>query len=840
MYHLKSDGGTEFKNRKLQSILESIGCDYSYSAPYTPQHNGRSERLNRTLLSLARTLIQDSSLNKGIWGEAVNFAAHLLNCLKFNKLRNKTPFEIITGHKPYLGRVLRFGTRCYFYDRTPNKDKLDRRAIPGAVVGIDEDGLSYRVLELGTTRIHRIRDLVVRNPTVLYDHENQLPPEPTNKSQLNDSSKGATNAEGEEEPSPPSEAEQSSDAAEQYSNEAEQSIAGSSGLDGERNVDADLGLLPGDDPSESKLTGEPSPRRKKAPAGRRDIEPASHSHRLRDRSKLKRPDYFIAGLAQPAPTNSMHNNPNFNVGSEEDEPITYKDVKNSRYRKQWETAMQEEMDSIRQHAVWVLVKPPRGRKILGCRWIFSRKRGPDGRVLRYKARIVLKGYAQRPGIDFKDLYSPVARFETIKCILALSAKEHLTVYQFDVKTAFLSADIDTELFMHQPEGFDDGTGRVCALKKALYGTKQAPRAFNQKINNTLLGMKLVSLVQSQADPCVYFSKPPHRLIVAIYVDDGIVTASDEKLVRDFIAELGKTFELTSRPIEYFLGLHVLVSPDKSRIHIHQAKYIDELLHRFGMSECKPSAIPIDVASKDAAEGEVDLSLPYREVVGGLMYACIATRADCSYAVSFLSRYLDKPTRQLWNVAMKVLRYLKATRTHGLSYTDSGTNEVEAFSDADFAGCTASRRSTSGCFIRFGGGAISWSSRRQPIVTLSSLESELVAATDTAKECIWVVRLLKEAGYDVKPKLLVDNTAAIRLVEVTKYFKRCKHIHTRYFFVREKVQSGEFSIQHCPTEENLADILTKVLAKPRFQKLRTLLGIVNGPDITSPPSGVSGN
>ena len=241
----------------------------------------------------------------------------------------------------------------------------------------------------------------------------------------------------------------------------------------------------------------------------------------------------------------------------------------------------------------------------------------------------------------------------------------------------------------------------------------------------------------------------------------MVGGSDEKLVQDFIKELVETFELTSKPLEYFLGVTMNVSKDRRRIHIHQATYITEILERFGMSDCKPSVIPIDATSKNAFDGEIDLSLDYRQAIGSLMYCMLATRADISYACGFLSRYLDKPTKHLWSTAMKVFRYLKATKYYGPVFKDLGSNELLGYADADYAGCNNSRRSTSGSFIQFGSSVLHYQSRRQSAVTLSTLESELVSACETAKSCIWLARLLREAGYQVTPKLLIDNAACVR-------------------------------------------------------------------------------
>lgn len=210
-----------------------------------------------------------------------------------------------------------------------------------------------------------------------------------------------------------------------------------------------------------------------------------------------------------------------------------------------------------------------------------------------------------------------------------------------------------------------------------------------------------------------------------------------------------------------------------------------------------------------------------------MYASLATRADISYSVGFLSRYLDKPTKHLWSTAQKVFRYLSATKFYGPVFTDTGSNDLIAYSDADFAGCMDSRRSTSGSFIQFGGGVLQWQSRRQSAVTLSTLESELVAACETAKTSIWLARLLREAGYQVTPKLLVDNSACISFIQNRLISSRTKHVEVKYYFLREKVESGEFLVKHVASEENIADLFTKSLPKLRFQKLRSLAGIIDG-------------
>ena len=359
------------------------------------------------------------------------------------------------------------------------------------------------------------------------------------------------------------------------------------------------------------------------------------------------------------------------------------------------------------------------------------------------------------------------------------------------------------------------------MRKALHGLKQSPRAFNQNIEATL---KSMNLTQSCADTNIYFSETGARLIVGIYVDDGLIAGSDEQLVRDFLEELGKSFEFTSKPLSCFLGLQFEISPRDGSVFIHQAKYIDELLERFQMQDCNPVATPIDNSCQSDLEAEIQPDLPYREIVGGLMYLTIATRFDISFAVGFLSRYLEKPTKPLWAVTMRVLRYLKGTRHLGLRYNSDGSGELECFSDADYAGDTQTRRSTTGQLIRFNGAALLWASTRQQSITLSSMEAELVAGSETTRSSVCISFLLKELNYELVPKLLIDNQAVIKLVHNPQSHKRSKHIEVRHYYIREKFQRGLIDIQHVPSAEQLADIFTKPLVKPIFVNLRMLAGI----------------
>ena len=817
IYHLHSDGAGEFNSDELHKHLESVGCDYSTSAPRIPQHNGEVERFHRTLLNLARVLIADSGLEKAIWVEAISFAAFVLNRIRVIKSIGKTPYEIITGDKPYLGRILRFGTRCYYLDRRTQTDKLDNRGIPGIIVGMDEDGLTYKVFDPETEKVIRIKEVTVAKESPLRNKENEYPPAPSLEKEA-DATKAAQDRKRKKDSSSKKQDGQNSTDPDD-----------SSGVD---DTEANFGG-PTDNRPDRRPGAVTTATSRRSEKGWADRSAEREKRKYTDREKTRVIELDQAkntsNVYEAACYNIAHENNNINVNSHIKIPTNLKEVRQSKDRAAWEAALLEEMNAMERHRVYDLVNLPPGRRAIGCRFVFAIKTDKDGNVSKYKARLVLLGYQQRPGIDYKELFSPVARFETIRSVLAIAAKEQLFLHQLDVKSAFLAAEIEEELYMKQPEGFDDGSGRVWRLKRALYGSVQAPRAFNQKMNRTLLDMKTVKLRQSSADPCLYFSEAPRRLVVLVFVDDAMVGGVDENIVKDFIFELGKTFELTSRPLDYFLGLHINISKDRRRIHVHQAKYITELLERFGMTQCKPSSTPIDNTSKSAFEGKVDEGLKFREAVGGLMYASTASRGDIQFATSFLSRYLDKPTRHLWTVVLKVFRYLSATKFFGPVYTSWGPNTLDAFTDADFAGCKSTFRSTSGSLISFGGGPLFWMAKKQGTTALNTLESELFAACETAKACIWLARLLREAGYNVKPTLLIDNSACISLIRNAQITSRSRHVQVRFCFVHEKVESGEFVIRQCASEDNAADLFTKPLDKNRFQKLRTLAGFVNDED-----------
>ncbi|CAB0020139.1 unnamed protein product [Nesidiocoris tenuis] len=380
---------------------------------------------------------------------------------------------------------------------------------------------------------------------------------------------------------------------------------------------------------------------------------------LRNRSTFKKPLRF-EDLVMEAITGM----------NEYKEPQTYYQAVNSQNRTEWEEAMKSEMDSLAANKTWIMAKLPPGKKALRCRWVFRVKTNPDGSVDRYKARLVIKGFSQKKGIDYEETFSPVAKTGTIRCLLSVAANEDMVLGQFDVSTAFLYGDLEEEIFMVQPEGFEDGTNRVCHLKKSLYGLKQAPRCWNKRVVDYL---KKIGFKASDADPCLFIRQNgTEKVLIALYVDDGLIAASSTKLKDEFLEEMRREFKITTKAASYFLGVEIV--QEDGKITVNQAAYVRNILQKFGMENCKPVSTPMvkedkaaDQKTKDTGVPEEGPKFPYRQAVGALMYLMVSTRPDIAFSVGVVSRSLENPTESDIVKVKRIFRYLRGT-------ADSPTSE----------------------------------------------------------------------------------------------------------------------------------------------------------------------
>ena len=411
------------------------------------------------------------------------------------------------------------------------------------------------------------------------------------------------------------------------------------------------------------------------------------------------------------------------------DPITFAEAVKS---EKWRKVMDEEIQAIEKNDTWELTVLPSGGKTIGVKWVFKKKFNENGEVDKYKARLVAKGYCQQDGIDYAEIFAPVARLNTIRIVISLAAQKAWVIYQLDVKSAFLHGEITEEVFVEQPPEYDQKghESKVYRLKKELYGLKQVPRAWYSRIETYF--------IKEGFTKCPYehtlFIKTADGgkiLIVCLYVDDLIFTGNDEVMFEQFKKSMKIEFDMTDLGImKYFLGIEVLQKADG--IFITQRKYAQEILERFNMDQCNSvhnPVVPSFKLTKDEEGVEVDTTV-YKQMVGSLMYLT-ATRPDLMFIVSLISRYMERPTESHLLAAKRALRYIKGTVILGLFYKKGGSEELVGYTDSDYAGDQDDRKSTSGYVFLMSSGAISWSSKKQPVVTLSTNEAEFIAAASSA-------------------------------------------------------------------------------------------------------------
>lgn len=338
---------------------------------------------------------------------------------------------------------------------------------------------------------------------------------------------------------------------------------------------------------------------------------------------------------------------------------------------------------------------------------------------------------------------------------------------------------------------------------------------------------------SEFDPCVFIRKNNKKeveAIVAIFVDDGIITAKKEHIVTEILSSLKKEFQITSGDLDSFLGMKVQHLKDGS-IFINQEGYIRRILKRFQLENCNPVSTPCDIhqpmslddyPSNDKPK-EVT-SVPYREAVGSLMYLVVATRPDLAYAVHIVSQYLEHPYQNHWNAVKRIFKYLKGTQDLGILYQVNG-EDIIGYSDADFANDKETRKSVSGYVFTYANGAISWSARKQQTVSLSTTEAEYIASCEATKEATWLKGLLQDlTGRRDGITIRMDNQSAIKLIKNPVIHKRTKHIDVRYHYVRQKLEDQTIKVEHVPGSEQLADVFTKGLPKEKHEMCCQHIGL----------------
>jgi hypothetical protein len=483
----------------------------------------------------------------------------------------------------------------------------------------------------------------------------------------------------------------------------------------------------------------------------------------------------------------------------------------------WEEAIASEIASLEANGTWQRVTLPPNKTPIPTKWVLKVKTDGTNKLERCKARLVAKGYRQQEGIDYTEVYAPVGHYTTLRALLAKVAATNMELHLLDFKTAFLNGVLEEEVYIQPPPGpfnLNVGPGQALKLDKAIYGLKQAPRTWHQRLDQELTKL---GLTESIADPGLYIDSSL-GIYVLVYVDDLLIAAPTESAVKAIKDKLLAAFPARDLgEAQLFLGISITRNRAQKTIKLHQSKGIGQLLDNYGLSSANPKAIPMSTGLQlTVGEGdplEAEQAANYRSLVGTLLYLSNCTRPDIAYSASSLARYMAQPTTAHWAAAKGVARYIAGSADAGLVFSGSSSLELEGYCDADYAGDPDTRRSTTGYVFLAGGAAISWTSKRQPIVTASTTEAEYVAAAAAVKEALWLNKLKGDLQLGSNPPLInADNQSALKLLRNPVASQRSKHIDVAYKFARERVNRGEVLFKYISTNAMVADCLTKAVSR----------------------------
>ncbi|KAK8931024.1 hypothetical protein KSP39_PZI016079 [Platanthera zijinensis] len=787
---LRTDNGREYMSQSMSSFLSDKGIIHQTSCPDTPQQNGVAERKNRHLLEVTRAILHHKQVPKHFWGDAVLTAAYLINHLPTHILQGETPYHIL--YPDHSGPPLSFkvfGCVCYVRDARPSVSKLDPRSLKCIFLGYSRTTKGYRCY---SPELHKY---IISSDVVFLESDSYR----TTSSPLPTSSPDFS-LDDMLVPHPDSALVSPTDMlcplwGQVYSRRTSGRTEippsqPTSIIDGTTSV-------PQIAPAHEDLTQTEVPAALPLASPERPI-----ALRKGSRTCQNRPLYVSSYQGLSASHTALHL-----TLAQYTIPSTVGDAKT---HPGWMAAMHEELTALQLNNTWELVSLPPGKRAIGCKWIYSVKANADGSLARLKARLVAKGYAQTYGVDYEETFAPVAKMSSIRIVISLAATHRWPLHQLDIKNAFLHGSLEEEVYMEQPPGFvaEGERNKVCRLLASLYGLKQSPRQWFARFRSVVTKFGLTKSIKDSS--LFYRNSSAGTVLLIVYVDDIVITGSDPKGITDLKAFLHSNFQTKDLgSLRYFLGIEVTDHDDS--IFVSQRKYALDLLSDLGMSDCRSMDSPLEPGEKSLHAESKSFESPekYRRVVGKLNYLTM-TRPDIACAVSKVSQFMATPTISQWDSVLRIVRYIKKDPGLGISYKNHGHSNIEAYCDSDWAGCLATRKSTTGFTIFMGGNLVSWKSKKQTTVARSSAEAEYRAMSHTVAEIMWIRQTLCEIRYPVHdPSLLwCDNQAAIQIATNPVFHERTKHIEVDCHFVREKYEEGLISLSHVKTGDQVADILTK--------------------------------
>ena len=866
---IRTDGGGEFINNAADLFLRQRGISRQMSTAYTSSQNGVAERINRTLMDAVRSMLHHANLSDYFWPLAVQAAVYVRNCCPTTAVQAMTPHQAWSGRRPDIRQLRVFGCICHVHVPEQSADrvnKLSARSVLCIHVGYSHRSKAYHLFNPQTRRLLTSKDVTFEESRFI-DVGSPLARRRVGEGETSvvvpDATAAPATPSAQPTSVPLSSVNDDADLDEPAASEGdmeliEAGLADPVGeLDGMNSDNEDLD--PSYNDSDDRL---PHPLNADDDDDARDHLPLSTWMVPNWTSSVARPSNVrrsqrgggfpsSRALDAAAAARRMRHIHLVQVrdstgADNDDEPRTYAEAMSRPDAAMWRVAVDSELDSLRRAGTWTLTPLPADRHAIGCKWVFKIKRQADGSIDKYKARLVAKGYSQQPGIDYDETFAPVAKFTSIRMLLALAAHYDFEVHQMDVRSAFLNGDLDVDIYMQQPEGYtDDRSGGqllVCKLNKALYGLKQAGRAWFEKMDKALVQLGFSSLTH---DSCIYVQRGVNHIIfITLYVDDLLILSSTLSHLVDLKRRLSQCFEMTDLGEAHFiLGLQLTRNRRLRELSLSQQHYVRRVVDRYGMANCNPAPTPLSLGTflskKDSppTPPAVPVTIKghtYASVVGALMYAMMGTRPDLAYSVGYLSRFSSNPGLAHVTALKHVLRYLAGTSDYQLVYGTSQRNEsspsrpfqVYGYCDSDYAACVDDRLSVAGWVFLAAGGATSWQSQKQKSIALSTVEAEYMAACAACKEAVWQTAVWGQAGLssDDPMVILSDSQGAMALAKNPEHHARSKHIDVRYHYVRRVVADGAVRLEYVASADQAADQLTKPLSKPQHDRCLAAMGI----------------
>ncbi|CAI7808685.1 unnamed protein product [Closterium sp. NIES-53] len=735
---IRTDRGGEFLSKDFSLWLNKNGIRHSLTMPYSPAMNGIAERANRTITETTRGLLIEAGLPDYFWPDAVRSACVAKNRALTHVGADKwVPYVEWIGRKPKVDMLRVFGCMCMaLVPKHLRHNKLGAKAIWAVHLGMAQNSKGWLLWDPFTKKFLVSRDCKFMENLMYKDWKAE------NEVKIG-MRFGEVKSSGLEHVELPLELSSGNTTTRQSSlvNGGEEAKDAEEEEEEVQQVSERAPTLP------SRTTS--APRIRVTPQQRQGLHVPAPEEEGRGKRRIQAPNRLTYdALGKPA--KSALAGAALIVGDDEEsdyeecafaffspvempgEPATLKEALESSDAEEWKKAMESELKSIEENGTWELVELPEGRKAIASKWLFKIKSDADGKIERYKSRLVAKGYQQKEKVDYKELFAPVVKPMTLRTLLAGAAIKGWVVKQMDVTTAFLNV---------------------------------APRQWYLKLQGVL---EEIGFTPSTADHSLFMlGEGEQRSFMVVYVDDILIFSPSSDLVKEVMQKLQDKFKCKALgDVNFYLGLHIERDMEKRCMRVHQRKYLEALAAKFGQSEGHvatpfPSGFKCVKGPEEESVGEEERRR-FHSLVGSLMYAAVNTRPDVAFATGQLARIVQYPNEEQVAAGMRVAKYLGQTPTVGLQYSaaaqrrQKGADGVEpghlfftAFSDASYASEPEDMTSVGGFIRCVGGGPTAWESKKQVDQALSSVESEYMTLFRAVREIVWQRRLLAELGEEQK-------------------------------------------------------------------------------------------